>query len=86
MRTNLAQQVASDVRKHFADKVYSTIIPRNVKLSEAPGFGKPIIAYDPDSSGAKGYMDLAREFIARHPELSVATPKRDSGDEYAHSV
>lgn len=64
-RTNLAIQVVDEVKKFFSDKVYKTIIPRNVRLSEAPGFGQPIIAYDPSSRGAESYLDLAEEIIER---------------------
>lgn len=63
-RTNLAQQVIEEVKNHFQNKVYNTIIPRNVRLSEAPSFGEPIITYDPSSKGAQAYMNLAREVIA----------------------
>lgn len=63
-RTNLAQQVIDEVRNHFRDRVYKTIIPRNVRLSEAPSFGQPINKYDPKSRGAQAYMSLAREVIA----------------------
>ena len=63
-RTNLSKQVVSEVKNYFGDKVYNTIIPRNVKLGEAPSFGKPIILYSPESSGAQTYMELAREVIA----------------------
>jgi chromosome partitioning protein len=66
MRQNLAEQVASEVRNHFGGKVYDTTIPRNVRLSEAPSFGKPILLYDVASKGAKSYMEAAREFLARH--------------------
>jgi chromosome partitioning protein len=64
-RQNLTGQVASEVRGHFGDKVYATAIPRNVRLSEAPSFGKPILLYDVASKGAKSYLDLARELVAR---------------------
>ena len=64
-RMNLARQVADEVRKHFGDKVYTTVIPRNVRLGEAPSFGKPIILYDIRSRGSEAYVNLAREFIAR---------------------
>jgi chromosome partitioning protein len=64
-RTNLAQQVIDEVRKHFGDKVFKTIIPRNIRLSEAPGHGKPIILYDKASRGAQAYRDLTREVLAR---------------------
>jgi chromosome partitioning protein len=62
-RTNLSLQVVDDVKKHFRDKVYKTIIPRNVRLSEAPSYGLPIILYDEKSKGAECYMDLASEVI-----------------------
>jgi len=64
-RTNLANQVADDVRNYFKDKVYTTVIPRNVKLGEAPSFGKPINFYDPDGIGAASYKNLAIEVAAR---------------------
>ena len=64
-RTNLAIQVVDEVKKFFSDKVYRTIIPRNVRLSEAPGFGQPVIVYDPASRGAESYLDLAEEIIER---------------------
>lgn len=64
-RLNLSKQVAREVKEYFGDKVYSTIIPRNVRLSEAPSFGKPIILYDIFSTGARGYMKLAKEVIER---------------------
>ena len=63
-RTNLSIQVADEVKKFFGKKVYATVIPRNVRLSEAPSFGQPIIAYDINSRGAEVYTDLAREVIA----------------------
>ena len=64
-RTRLAEQVVAEVRKHFGDDVFRTVIPRSVRLSEAPGFGKPITRYDPTTRGAQAYRDLAKEFIAR---------------------
>ncbi len=64
-RMNLTRQVAEEVRSHFGDKVYRTVIPRNVRLSEAPSFGKPIILYDIRSRGSEAYVSLAREFIQR---------------------
>ncbi|MGA8810284.1 MAG: ParA family protein [Thermoanaerobaculia bacterium] len=64
-RMNLARQVAEEVRNHFGEKVYKTVIPRNVRLSEAPSFGKPIILYDIRSRGSEAYVSLAREFIQR---------------------
>jgi chromosome partitioning protein len=62
-RLNLSQQVAEEARKFFAERVYKTVIPRNVRLSEAPSFGKPIVLYDPHSSGAESYRELAREVL-----------------------
>jgi chromosome partitioning protein len=64
-RTQLAHQVANEVRRYFGDKVFRTIIPRNVRLSEAPSFGKAINEYDPRSKGAESYDALAREVIRR---------------------
>ena len=63
MRTNLSNQVVREVKRYFDDKVYKTVIPRNVKLSEAPSFGMPITLYDPNSKGARCYEKLAREII-----------------------
>ena len=62
-RTNLTRQVANDLKEFFADKVFSTVIPRSVRLAEAPSFGKPIIAYDPRSKGAESYIQLAKEIL-----------------------
>lgn len=67
-RTNLAEQVVKEVREHFGDSVYETIIPRNVRLSEAPSFGQPITLYDSHSSGARAYRFFSREFIKRMRE------------------
>ena len=64
-RLNLSRQVAADAREYFGDTVFETVIPRNVRLAEAPSFGKPIILYDVGSVGAKAYMGVARELIAR---------------------
>lgn len=61
-RTKLSQEVVSEVRKHFGKKVYDTVIPRTVRLGEAPSFGKPVIYYDSSSRGAKAYREFAREF------------------------
>lgn len=62
-RTNLTQEVINEVKKHFGTKVYNTVIPRNIRLSEAPGFGKPIFLYDKDSEGAKKYKEFIKEFL-----------------------
>ncbi len=72
-RTNLSDQVAGEVRHFFGDKVYKTVIPRSVRLAEAPSHGKPITVYDPASRGAQAYQELAREVIARGRQLS-STP------------
>ncbi|HEY2828817.1 MAG TPA: ParA family protein [Thermoanaerobaculia bacterium] len=64
-RMNLSRQVAEEVRTHFAEKVYESVIPRNVRLGEAPSFGKPIILYDIRSRGSEAYISLAKEFIRR---------------------
>ena len=65
-RTNLALQVAEEVKRYFPGKVYATVIPRNVRLSEAPSHGKPINAYDRTSRGAEAYSDLANEFLKQN--------------------
>ena len=65
-RTNLSIQVVDEVKKFFGGKVFSTIIPRNVRLSEAPSFGQPVIEYDKHSKGAECYQDLAKEVIERN--------------------
>ena len=63
-RTNLSIQVVEEVKKYFREKVYTTVIPRNVRLAEAPSYGMPVIQYDPKSSGAIAYMEFADEFLA----------------------
>ena len=63
MRTNLSNQVVKEVKRYFDDKVYKTVIPRNIKLSEAPSYGMPITLYDPKSKGARAYEKLAREIL-----------------------
>lgn len=65
-RTNLTQDVINEVKKHFGSKVYNAVIPRNIRLSEAPGYGKPIFLYDKDSEGAKKYRELVREFMKQN--------------------
>ena len=64
-RTNLSQAVVEDVRNFFGPAMYDTIIPRNVRLAEAPSYGKPIIEYDPRAQGAKAYQEFTKEFLAR---------------------
>ena len=65
-RLNLTNEVANEIKKYFPNKVYKTAIPRNVRLSEAPSFGKPVIYYDPSSRGAKAYMELSNEIISKN--------------------
>ena len=65
-RTNLGFEVVDDIRKFFKEKVYNTIIPRLVRLTEAPSHGEPIVAYDPKSRGSEAYLNLAKEVIARN--------------------
>lgn len=62
-RTNLSIAVVQEVKKYFGNKVYSTVIPRNIRLAEAPSYGMPITEYDPKSKGAEAYMDFAEEFL-----------------------
>jgi chromosome partitioning protein len=62
-RTNLTKEVIQEVREHFKDKVYQSVIPRNVRLTEAPSFGKPIVLYDKESLGAQKYEDLCKEIM-----------------------
>ncbi|MEY4512837.1 MAG: hypothetical protein RLZZ450_4959 [Pseudomonadota bacterium] len=68
-RSNLANQVASELREHF--HVYETVIPRNIRLAEAPSHGKPVILYDAGSKGSQGYLSLAREILDRLPEAAA---------------
>ena len=67
-RTNLSIQVVEEVKKYFREKVYTTVIPRNVRLAEAPSYGMPITEYDPRSTGAQAYMDFAEEFLELEAE------------------
>jgi chromosome partitioning protein len=72
-RTNLGQQVVADVRKHFGERVYETVIPRSVRLSEAPSFGKSILEYASSGPAARAYRALAKEFLKRH--RAPSTPR-----------
>ena len=65
LRTNLSQQVVGEIRSHFPDKIYESLIPRSVRLAEAPSHGVPIIAYDANCTSAAAYRQLAREFLKR---------------------
>jgi chromosome partitioning protein len=79
-RTNLAQQVTENLRAYFKDKLLKTAIPRNVRLAEAPSYGKPVILYDPKSRGAEAYMELADELLKRN---GVESPKAKERKEAA---
>ena len=72
-RTKLADQVAEEVRKHFGDAVLRAVIPRSVKVSEAPGYGMTVIDYDPGSRGAMSYLDAGRELAARSANMAPQT-------------
>lgn len=65
-RTSLSKQVAREIKEHFSDKVFQSIVPRNVKLSESPSFGKPIILYDINSKGSESYLSLTKELLLKH--------------------
>ncbi len=73
-RTRLSNQVAEEVKRYFDDRVFSTIIARNIRLAEAPSFGKPAILYDASSVGAKNYLSLAREIIHNNKKLFKSSP------------
>ena len=76
-RTNLSQQVRDNLRSFFGDKLFTTTIPRNIRLAEAPSHGKPVLVYDPRSRGAEAYQELAGEFLRRHGlALKGAKPKK----------
>jgi len=78
-RLNLSRQVATDAREYFGNQVFDTVIPRNIRLAEAPSFGKPIILYDVASIGAQSYMSVAKELIARN--TVVSPPPADAVEE-----
>jgi chromosome partitioning protein len=71
-RLRLSNQIVEEVRKFFGDKVFSTLISRNVRLSEAPSYGKPILLYEAISSGARNYMELAKEFLNRQQPVNIS--------------
>ena len=77
-RLRLSNQVAREVRRYFGDKVFETIVQRNVRVSEAPSFGKPVLLYDASSTGARNYMALAREILRGSEEDSEASPAAES--------
>ena len=72
-RTNLARQVAEDLKEFFADQVLTTVIPRSIRLAEAPSYGKPILMYDPRSRGAESYIKLAKEILANEQRQRQVT-------------
>jgi chromosome partitioning protein len=75
-RTNLTRQVAADLKSFFKDEVFQTVIPRSVRLAEAPSFGKPILTYDPRSRGAESYIKLAKEILDHEQTRSLAQGTR----------
>jgi chromosome partitioning protein len=79
-RNNLSHQVVSEIRTHFGDKVFSSIIPRNVRLSEAPSHGQSIFEYDLKSVGAQKYLELAQELVARNEATKIEKQSNTSGD------
>jgi chromosome partitioning protein len=82
-RMNLSKQVIEEIVKYFGDKVYSTRIPRTIRLAEAPGFGKPIILYDKTSRGAKSYMEMTREFLSHQPVSAASVQQKTEQHESA---
>jgi chromosome partitioning protein len=74
-RTNLARQVAADLREFFGDDVLKTVIPRNIRLAEAPSHGKPIILYDPGSRGSEAYIQLAKEILTHEQTRSAQSAR-----------
>ena len=77
-RLNLSRQVASDAREYFTSQVFETVIPRNIRLAEAPSFGKPIILYDVASIGAQSYMSVAKELMARNAPAALPEPQMEA--------
>jgi chromosome partitioning protein len=75
-RTNLAQQVTETLREYFRERLYQTVIPRNIRLAEAPSHGRPVALYDPRSRGTQAYFELASEFLERN---RIELPPRETG-------
>ncbi|HKC23903.1 MAG TPA: AAA family ATPase [Thermoanaerobaculia bacterium] len=75
-RTNLSRQVLQEIRAHFGDLVFRNVVPRNVRLGEAPSFGKPILLYDVKSKGSEAYLGIARELLERRAARAVLEPAR----------
>jgi chromosome partitioning protein len=84
-RNNLAHQVADEVKKHFGDKLLHSVIPRNVKLSEAPSHGKPVLLYDIESKGARAYLEATKEIIERNMAKSMDRPPAAAPTSPAHA-
>ena len=86
-RTRLSLDVVEEVKRHFADKVFETMIPRNVRTSEAPSFGQPVVFYDPSCRGAEAYRAFAKEFARRNPtrEKIAEEPEKTQEEEVAHA-
>ena len=83
-RNNLSGQVVADVREFMGRKVYDTIIPRNVRVSEAPSYGKPVLVYDLKCSGSEAYLRLATEIIQREKAIASARPDRTTNATNKH--
>ena len=79
-RTNLAQQVTDTLREYFRERLFRTVIPRNVRLAEAPSHGKPVALYDPRSRGTEAYFELAGEFLARNQMESPRSSERKAAE------
>ena len=78
-RLRLSNQVVEEVRKHFSEMVFDTIIQRNIKLSEAPSFGKPALMYDASSRGAVNYLNLARELLQKNKKTKLSNSEKVIG-------
>jgi chromosome partitioning protein len=83
-RTNLAQQVTETLREYFKDRLFKTVIPRNVRLAEAPSYGKPVALYDARSRGTEAYFELAGEFLARNHIESPRAKERKANPPAVH--
>ena len=76
-RNTLSEQVSRELEEHFGDKVYRTLVPRNVRLAEAPSYGAPAVCWDPSSKGAQAYLAVAEELLARDDAASAAAAPRE---------
>ena len=84
-RTRLSLDVVEEVKSHFADKVFETMIPRNVRTSEAPSFGQPVVFYDPSCRGAEAYRAFAKEFVRRNPTREKVEAEPEETKEESHA-